>query len=69
MKDLGHEGSFSKSVVAIGRVAVDPVWFYTNPQSSVLTLAARCCGASVGRVLELNLCNLILQVFSTSTRD
>lgn len=69
MKDLGYVGNFSKSVVAIGKVSIDPVWFYADPQSSVLTLAAHCCGAFVGRVLELNLRNLILQVFSTFTRD
>lgn len=67
MKDLSHVGNFSKSLVAIGEVSIDPVWFYTDCQSSVLTLAAHCCAAFVGGVLELNLDSSILQGFSTST--
>jgi len=35
MKDLGRVDHFSKSVVAIGKFSIDPVWFYADFQSLV----------------------------------
>lgn len=52
---FGHAGNFSKFVVAIGKVSIDPVQFHIDPHGSVLTLVAPGRGASVGRILDLNL--------------
>lgn len=52
---FGHAGNFSKFIVAIGKVSIDPVQFHIDPHGSVLTLVVPGRGASVGRILELNL--------------
>lgn len=67
MKDLVHVSSFSKSMAVSGKFSVVSVWFYADPRSSILTLAASCCGAFACVILGLNQCNLLLLVFSTST--
>lgn len=55
MEGFGHAGNFSKFIVAIGKVSIDPVQFHIDPHGSVLTLVAPGRCASVGRILELNL--------------
>lgn len=55
MEGFGHAGNFSKFIVAIGKVSIDPVQFHADLLGSVLTLAAPGHGASVGRILKMNL--------------